>query len=203
VGDYLQMWLSYLKDSHGTAAFPLLVGGVALMLFGWRLWKLCVVLSYGLIGAGAVLVALPESPDRWWYAFSAATILGAASYKPALYAVALLGGLIGVGFIFVYLDAIGMRSPTIWLISGAGLLICTAYALINRRKIVVIVTAFLGAALLTSGLVAVVITSPAMFGWFRSAAEESIIVAPFILLVPTVMSCFYQMGEVRRLQADL
>jgi len=203
VSYYIQQWLSYLRDTHGTAAFPLIVGGVALMLFGWRLWKLCVVLAYGLIGAGVTLMMLPESPDRWYYAVGVGALLGTASYVPALYAVGVLGGGMGAGLILYYLSAIGFHGATLWCICGAGFLVCTAYAFINRRKVVVVVTAFLGAVLIMSGIVALVVTSPVMFGWFRSAAEESSIVAPFVLLVPTVMSCFYQMGEVRRLQAHL
>ena len=49
--------LLFLKQSHSAAGFPLVVGGLGLMLFGWRMWKVCVMLSFGLIGAGLGAIA--------------------------------------------------------------------------------------------------------------------------------------------------
>jgi len=43
----------------------------------------------------------------------------------------------------------------------------------------------------------------AFYSTVRAMASNSIIVVPFLLLVPTVMSSFYQIAEVRRLQAEL
>jgi hypothetical protein len=31
---------------------PLVLGGLTLMAFGWRLWKVCAALTFGLIGYG-------------------------------------------------------------------------------------------------------------------------------------------------------
>ena len=52
-------WLVFLRQSDALMSFPLLIGGAALMLFGWRMWKLCVALCFGLIGlsVGGALVA--------------------------------------------------------------------------------------------------------------------------------------------------
>ncbi len=44
---------------------------------------------------------------------------------------------------------------------------------------------------------------PSFYGDVRAMATGSVIVLPFVLLVPTVMSSFYQAAEVHRLQADL
>ena len=57
-------WLDFLKDSHGAAAFPLIVGGLGLMFFGWRFWRLCVILAFGLIGAIAGGLAGHEIAGR-------------------------------------------------------------------------------------------------------------------------------------------
>jgi hypothetical protein len=197
---YVYDWLIYLRDSHGAAAFPLIVTGLGLMLFGWRLRRLCVVLSFAAIGAGLVLAFVPQSDNRWLYALIAAIVLGAASYGPAAYAVALLGGIIGAVAVMLYLSMIGLQGAALWCLTGAALVLCTAYAIINRRRIVVVLTAFLGAVLLMSGLTSLTMTSPAIYGWFEGLSHESVIFAPFVILVPTVMSCFYQMGEVKRSQ---
>lgn len=198
MNNYAHDWIIYLRDTHGTAAFPLLVAGVALMGFGWRLWKLCVVLSFAVIGGGLVLMLVPEMNDRWLIAGAAAVLLGAASYWPARHAVPLLGGLIGGGAVLTYLAEVGLKGTPLWCLAGAGLVLSAAYALIYRDKVVVLITAFLGSILLISGLIALVMTSRSLYGWFSGLASESVIVAPFLLIVPTVVSCFYQMGESRR-----
>jgi len=203
VNTYVHDWISYLRDTQGAAAFPLIIAGVALMGFGWRMWKLCVVLSFAIIGGGVAMIYLPESSDRWLIAGAAAILLGAASYWPAQHAVSLLGGLIGAGAVMAYLGELGLTGMPLWCLAAAALVIATGYALIYRNKVVVLLTAFLGSALLVSGLIAMVMTSRSLYGWFNGLASESVIVAPFLLIVPTVMSCFYQMSESRRSQTGI
>ena len=198
MNEYIHTWIAFLRDSAGVAAFPLLVGGAALMLFGWRMWKICVVLSFGVIGGVLAISYLPPSDQRWLLVIVAAVLLGAASYWPAKYAVPLLGGLIGGGAMMAYLSELGLKGMPLWCLAGAAVLLSGAYALIYRRKVVVLITAFLGSALLVSGLIAMIMTTPALYTWFDGVARESVIAAPFLLIVPTVMSCFYQMGESRR-----
>lgn len=197
---YIHEWIAYLRDTHGAAAFPLLVGGLALTIFGWRMWKLCVVLAFAVIGGGVALSYLPESPDRWLFVAGAAVVVGVVSYWPARHLVTLLGGLIGGGAVMAYLGELGLKGAPLWCLAGAGLVISCAYALIYREKVVVLITAFLGSALVVSGLIALVMTTPSIHGWFSGLASESAIFAPFLLLVPTVMSCFYQMGEAKRIR---
>ncbi|MBI4716198.1 MAG: hypothetical protein HY763_00175 [Planctomycetes bacterium] len=196
-------WLVFLKTSDRLIGLPLLVGGGALIFFGWRMWKVCVVLSFALIGAG-VSATLTEGDDHQaYYSFAAAIILGALSYYPASHAVALLGGIIGGGLALHFLGASGLSGTAYWVGGLVALIAATAYALINRRLIVIFVTACLGAVLLVSGLTVFVMLSPPLYGTILSMASGSAVVVPFILLVPTVMSCFYQVAEVHRLQAEL
>jgi hypothetical protein len=181
----------------------LVVGGLALMMFGWRLWKVSVVLAFGLIGmvVGALLVGPRD--DQMTYSLALGAFLAALSYWPVRYSVAVLGGVIGAGVTHFYLDRLGLTGGMLWGGAGAALFGCTALAVLNRQHVVILVTAFLGAVLVLSGLTTWVMTMPMLFGTFRSMASWSVIVVPFLVLVPTVMSCFYQMAEVRRLQVEL
>jgi len=199
VNGYVHDWIAYLRVTQGAAGFPLIVAGVALMAFGWRMWKLCVVLAFAAIGAGVALSYTPDSSDRWIVAGLAALLLGAASYWPARYAVPLLGGLIGGGAVMVYLSELGMRGAPLWCLAAAGLVVSTAYAMIYHAKVIVLITAVLGSVLLVSGLIAAVMTAPSVYGWFNGMASESMVFAPLLVIVPTVVSCFYQMGEARRM----
>lgn len=198
----LSEWRIFLDNSGLAASFPLLIGGVGLMIFGWRMWRFCVVLSFALIGAILVGIFVPPSNDQWMYALAAAAVLGLASYWPANYAVGLLGGLIGSGGTVAYLYSCRVDGPVLWFIGAAAGLAAMGYAFINLRHIVVYITSFLGAVLLISGLASLLMQSPELFGAYRSAASYSALVLPFILIVPTVMGSFYQISEMRRLHFE-
>lgn len=199
-----QDWMAFLKESDRLIGFPLLVVGAALMLFGWRLWKICVLLSYGVIGAGlATRFGESAGENQWILVLGAALALAAVSYCFVHKAVALLGGFIGGAAVMFFLTDLRIHGPVLWLCTSVGVIAALAYALINRRLVVIFVTAILGAVLFVSGLAVFVMLSPVLYGTLLSMAVGSMIVLPFILLVPTVMSCFFQVAEVHRLQIEL
>jgi len=196
-------WITTLRSANSALGFPLVIGGFGLMLFGWRLWKLCVVLAYGLIGAIAGALLYGEGNEQWMYSIAGAVILAAASYWPVNYSVSLLGGILGAAVSYFYLGDLDLSLGSMWALCGAVGVCCTAYAFINRRHVVILVTAFFGAVLLISGITTWLLDAPAFFGTVRALSKNSVVVVPFVLLVPTVMSCFYQIAEVRRLQIDV
>jgi len=198
----IQDWISLLREGHSAAGVPLIVGGLGLMLFGWRLWKVCVVLAFGVIGTLIAAQLIGPRADQMTYALVCGAILGLVSYWPGHFSIAVLGGVIGGGVAHFYLEKMNMSDGTLWGGVGAAFVACTAFAVINRRHVVILVTAFLGAMLLLSGLTSWAMNVPGVLGTFRSMAAWSIIVVPFLVLVPTVMSVFYQIAEVRRLQIE-
>jgi len=200
----MQDWMAFLKESDRLIGFPLLVIGLALMLFGWRLWKICVLLSYGVIGAGlATKFGEGAGESQWMLVIGSAVIFAAVSFCFVHKAVALLGGMIGGAAVMLFLSDFRISGPILWLCSSVGVIGALAYAMINRRLVVIFVTAILGAVLFVSGLAVFVMLSPVLYGTLISMAVGSVIVLPFILLVPTVMSCFFQVAEVHRLQIEL
>lgn len=200
---YVQDWFGLLRNAGGTASFPLIVSGLGLMLFGWRMWRVCVMLGFGLIGAG-VGWALAESVNmQGTYAAIGAGVLGVTSYWARMYAIVALGGLIGGAVVMAFLSQAGLYGMPLWALSGAGFAGCVALALLNRQHVVILVTATMGAALVVSGVVTLLASSKPLYGTLRQMVDGSAMVLPFILLVPTVMSCFYQVAEVKRLQVEL
>lgn len=196
-------WLVFLKQAHTATGFPMVVGGVALMFFGWRMWKLCVVLSFALLGAVIGSNVCGPNADQWMYAACGAVVLGLLSYWPVNVSVSLLGGMIGSGIVTASVAQLGLSGTTLWAVAGVGMIAFTAYAFLNRQYIVIIVTAFLGAVLLMSGLTSWVMNLPGLYGTLRSMTTGSVLVLPFILIVPTVMSSFYQSAEIRRLNVTI
>lgn len=196
-------WLVFLKQAHTATGFPMVVGGVALMFFGWRMWKLCVVLSFALLGAVIGSNVCGPNADQWMYAACGAVVLGLLSYWPVNVAVSLLGGMIGSGIVTASVAQLGLSGTTLWAVAGVGMIAFTAYAFLNRQYVVIVVTAFLGAVLLMSGLTSWIMNLPGLYGTLRSMTTGSVLVLPFILIVPTVMSSFYQSAEIRRLNVTI
>ncbi len=191
-------WVVFLKGSQALIAFPLLLGGVALLVFGWRMWKMCVVLAFALLGAGAGCAFAGSGADQVLFAAIGAVLLGAASYATASHCVALLGGLIGAGVAWEILSALGLKDAVLWIAIALVLFACSAVSHINRRHVVILVTAFLGGLLIVSGLAALVMRMPGLYDPIYSLSTTNVIVLPFILAVPTVVGCLYQCSEVRR-----
>ena len=196
-------WVSFLRGSDVLIGVPLLIGGAALMFFGWRMWKPCVVVSFGVLGVAVGTTLADPGPKQLLCAVGCGALLALLSYRPVNHALALLGGLVGGGFVMSVLTGVGLHGPPLWIGGGVALFACSALAFLNRQFVVIAVTSFLGAVLLISGATVLVMSSPGLYSSFHSMASGSVIVLPFLLLVPAVMSAFYQVSEVRRANAEL
>jgi len=200
---YVNDWLIILRDWGTIACLPLMIGGAGLTLFGWRLWKLCTMLAFGLLGVGLGFHFGGEYEPTFVPMAGAGLLLAAVAFYLAKHAIGILGGLIGAALVLNVLALLRFEGPPFWIGGGVGFFAAVALSQINRRYVVIVVTAFLGAVLLISGIAAAVMAMPALYGTFRAMASYSGIVAPFLLAVPTVMSYFYQVSEVHRIREDL
>jgi len=193
-------WATFLRSSETIISLPLMLCGLGLMIFGWRLWKGCVVISFGLIGFGLGVHFFDGNPNQFWYSLGIAAAMAAVSYWPVNYALALLGGLVGAATIMEILSSAGFSGSLLWILVGTALFSASALAFINRQLVVIALTAFQGSVLLVSGIAALVMTMPALDAAF---SDHSGFAVGFGLLVPTVMSCFYQVAEIHRLNKRL
>lgn len=191
----LNDWLLFLRGADSLVCIPLFVGGAALMLFGWRIWKICVVLCFAVTGA---MLVREMVGNELLFCFVGAVISGVLSYKAGEYAASLLGGAIGTLVSAEFLNMIGLTGIAFWLVTLVLLVSFTALAFINRQTVIVMVAAFLGAVLVVSGLSVCIMLSPTTYGYFHRMVIGSSFVLPFTLLVPTVMSCCYQVAEANR-----
>lgn len=193
-------WLVFLRISNMLVVLPLLLGGVALMVFGWRFWKGCVVLSFGLVGMGVGTYLFSDNSMQPLPAIACGLALAILSYWPVNYSLALLGGGVGAAFLYNTLAGMGITGPVLWITGGIAMFGCTALAFINRQLVVIGVTSFLGAVLVVSGLTAFVMNQSTLYA---TLASHSAFLVPFALIVPTVMSCFFQVAEVHRTNSNM
>lgn len=199
----LQDWSIYLRDASSGIALPLIIAGAGLMFFGWRLWKLCVVLSFAIIGMYVAYFYISPTKDQMIYIYIIGGLVGGAMFWPAKHAIAILGGVIVGVVVMASVSNLGFTGTTLWSIGGVALVCGSAYAFLNRQHVVIMVTSFLGAILVISGVTSLVLASPTWLDFFSDIVQYKAIVVPFVLLVPTVMSSFYQLAEVKRLQVEL
>jgi hypothetical protein len=199
----LKDWLVLLRGFDLIVSVPLIIGGMALMIFGWRLWKTTVVLCFGTIGVLIGQAVGGKGLNNIIYMLLGAAALGALSYRFARYAVTLLGGLIGTVVVLQCLVDLHLSDSTYWVAAAASFVAFSALAHINRKMVVVFVGAFVGAMLAISGLGICLVISPSMNSHFHAMVLDSGFVLAFALVVPTTMSCFYPSAEVNRLQIEL
>ena len=196
-------WLIFLRNSDPLIGFPLVICGAMLMMFGWRMWKVSVAVAFGLIGLAAGAALTESSNYQWLYAFAGGLILGAASFKFVKYSVGVLGGIIGAAVAMYVLADSRLTQSTTWFLCGFAFISAGALAHTYRRLVVIGVTAILGAVLAMSGVIALVMAAPNMYGTMHALVRNSVFLSVFLILVPSVMSMFYQVSEVHRSQGEL
>lgn len=192
-------WIELLRRTDALAGIPLIVAGVGLMFFGWRLWKPCVVIFYALIGVGVAAMIPGLEDGRMLLVPVLGILFGLASYWPAKYALSLLGGLIGMYVVVNMLTDLGMDGMGLWFAGAAALFGFAGMAHINRDIVVIALTAFLGSALLLSGLMSFITESRVLYGHVRSVLLQDPFTMGFVILVPTVVGFFLQCGDARQM----
>ncbi|GAG34227.1 unnamed protein product, partial [marine sediment metagenome] len=132
---FLQQWLNLLADSGAPIGIPLIGGGLVLSLFGWRLCRVCVAGSYGLIGAGITAWLTGPTDNARWYGLMGGTTLALLSCWKAKHAMWILGGFIGGGLVTYLLVNAGFYGPGLWSGSAVAFIGFAAFSFLKRRNV--------------------------------------------------------------------
>ncbi len=193
-----QEWVRFLQHTDPLMGVPLVVIGMVVMMFGHRMHKVCIALSAAFAGYCLGIAFAPGTDVQMIVAPGLAVALAAVSLGPAQYAAALLGGAASSYLFMQIIGSMGLDGAAWWIAWAVMFLGFSALCAINRPMVVVLISAVGGALLFTSGGVALIRFAPGIYNNMQGMAKGSAIVLPFLMLVPTAMSFFYQMGEVRR-----
>jgi len=195
----LSEWTGFLRSSDALIGLPLVMAGIVLILLGWRMWRISLAVTYALLGFAVVTVYGDAAEQQLMYGVVGGLVLAIISGVLANQAVCVLGGIVGAGISHKVLAGVGLTDAALWAATGLSLLIFSAIAFINRRKVVIVVTSFQGAVLLISGLAVFIMANPWFNAFFRGAANwATAIFIPFVVMVPTVIGCFLQVADIRR-----
>ncbi len=194
-------WIAWIQSGESLMGLPLAAAGVVLMVLGWRVWKISLAVTFGLVGYGVCNALVKAGDDQLFYAIGSGVMLMVLSGVFADYAVAAAGGLIGATVFRGVLGGFGLHGSALWVGLGLAFVGFTALSCINRRKVATVITSFQGAVLLVAGMAALVSKQPELAAFFRGSADGSKIFLPFIVLVPTVVGSFLQAADIRKTEA--
>lgn len=199
---WLQHFIQFLERTDTVFAIPLLTAGGGLMIFGWRMWRFCVPLTYMLIAFFVAHWLAPE-PTALAIATGVAAVVGAVAYQVGSRAVLPLGGIFGAAFFMHLYSLIGLSDSGMWFAAAMGFIMGSGIGYLNNAQLVILLTSFQGALLLVGGLIVLLVTQRATYGVLESLASHWSFFGPFCVLVPAVISSFVQMAEVRRSSVTL
>lgn len=194
----LEDWLVFISGLEGAVGIPFLVAGIGLMVFGARMSRASAVLAYAVIGGGLTAWLLGPQHVSWWGVLIGAAIPATIAYWTVAHAVPALGGLVMAGLTMFAFGGVGFSTAALWGVGMFAFIAFASFSFLHPHHVLVGVTAVLGSVLVISGMAVWVSAFPGFYGHVRSLVLESIFIAPFFLFVPTVVSCFYQVGDLNR-----
>ena len=194
----LQQWAIWLRSADALAGLPMIIVGLALMLGGWRMGRVCVVLSLAAIGAGVGAHVATELGISLTVAAGGAALMGAVGLMCRRHAVPLLGGLLGTGVFWQVFAPLGLQGWPLWIALVLTFGCVAAMSASNQQWVVIVITSLEGAAILVSGLVPILASWPGLLRFLESTSRSSYVFLPFALLVPTMIGCFLQLGDSKK-----
>ena len=195
---FVQQWVSFLQTSDPLLGIPLCGAGAALVLGGWRLWRLAAIVSLLVVGAAVGQLLSGDSGLSPAWAGGGAAVLGLAGVLLPALSATVLGGAIGGAVIAELLGNLGVVGPLAWVGMGLACVGAGGWSYANRQRITIVITSLEGAALLVSGLAVMITEWPMMYGFLHSMVVRSWFIVPFFLLVPTVVGVTLQLADVAR-----
>jgi len=198
---YFQDWVIFLTSSDAILGIPFCLAGAALVLMGWRMWRLVAFLSFALIGGSLGQMYSGESALNVEYAGAGAALFALASLAVPTLSPTFLGGIVGLIGGRMALNYIGFFGPSAGICLAILCIGAAAWAYANRHRVVVTISSLEGAILVISGLTIMIADWPFLYNFFSNMLASSGFMLAFFLLVPTVIGITLQIADSNRTSA--
>jgi hypothetical protein len=194
-------FISALEQVSLLPAVLLVASGIVYMLYGWKIFKMLVVINAILLGAilGSHLGGLLRTPEMPLYmAIGVGALFAMLAWPTMRYAVSIMGGLagclLGYGVWQYAAHATDNLEMTRYGWAGAlvGLVFLGLLAFIMFRVAVISWTAFQGAMMSVAGLVALLMKHQQFHGDLHAALVSNIHLLPLLVGVPAGIGFIYQ-----------
>ncbi|RPI62263.1 MAG: DUF4203 domain-containing protein [Planctomycetaceae bacterium] len=208
--DSLQNWrlptqaqfLDYLTSMDVIQAGVLLVCGLVYMLYGWKMFRILIIVNAAMLGAvlGSKCGAMLQGQNMPLYCgLGGAVVLAVLAWPLMKYAVCLMGGLAGafLGFTLWHYVTNAAQSASVneyaWVGALVGLVIMGLLAFIVFRVTIVIFTAFQGSLLVVPGIMALLMLSQSLKPNILRAMNDNPHLLPLLIFVPAVIGIAFQL----------
>jgi len=200
MGSLVIQWLHYLEGHQGLLGLLLLVGGLCLLLSGWRFARFSLLAIFGLIGAILGLQLGKTAFESGVFAAFCGSGLAVVSLLLRQLSGPVLAGAISAAALFGLLWRSPLPIPAACILLALIFIAVVALGVMSKRETTIVLTSFIGAAIFVSGLVAMVSESRGLAIHYRSMSGN-VLFFPFLLLVPTVSGMLIQLAAARRSDA--
>jgi hypothetical protein len=184
--------VSYLEASL------LLAVGLVYLLYGFKIFRILVMVNAALLGAWAGEWASGRFGWPWWVALLGASALGVLAWPLMRYAVCLMGGLAGAFLGAMIARSAAPDATSVAVGAGIGLAVLGVLAFVIFRIVIICFTSLQGALLTVAGVVGLV----ARFEKAAAAVHAALVGRPYLLAiligVPAVIGVVYQLCSRQR-----
>jgi hypothetical protein len=191
---YVLEWTRYMEGTGSMVGLVSAVAGMCFVLYGWRMYEVALLLVYGAVGAGVGASLAPQSVPVAVTATAGVLVFVGVGVALRKYAAPMLAGSVAALIAWYVLAPTSVPSPTTYIVMALACVAVMTVSMSNLRGCTIAVTAFIGAILVVSGLVALVADSRALFPHYRNMRAFGLFI-PFLLLVPTVCGILLQMAD--------
>lgn len=209
---WLRAWTQedFLRALTQAGAVEAVVGilvGVVVLLYGWRVFKVLVILNAAAVGlVGGWLLTGLAGMESWSLvvALACGLLLGALAWPLMRHVTGLMAAVVGgtVGY-FVYLWAIDAAArpdltPYAWAGALGGGMLFGLVAIVGFNQLVIVFTAFQGSLMAVAGTLALLCRGEALRTRVHTVLNENPYVLQVAVIVPAAAGFFWQLAGARR-----
>jgi len=201
-----EQFVNSLSCTDVVQAILLMGVGVVYLIYGWKAFKALVVLNCAVLGTilGNNFGRMLGGNMPWFGAFAGAVLLGVLAWPLMKYAVTLMGCLAGALLGYTVWDyaavASGQEALTSYAWAGViiGVLVLGLLAFTVLRSTIIIFTSLQGGAMLTAGVLAVLMKHESLQADLTDALTGNPHLVPLLIAVPAVIGLGFQYTAVAK-----
>ena len=197
MGVLFSHWLRYLESNQGTLGLILVAVGLSFLLTGWRFRRASMVVVFALVGAVVGCCLGFNSMNMGWFALAGVGVATVVGLLAGRNGGPVLGSFLGGWAVWGVLESTRLPTPVTLIIVALAAIGVAGVTLTHKRETTIVLTSLAGAAILVSGVIALVGESHTLETHYR-AMTSNVLFFPFAIIVPTVCGILLQMADVRR-----
>ncbi len=189
-------WLLLMQGMDNVLGLVLFLCGMGFLLTGWQFARVAILFTYAIMGASAGYFIGEYQGNPLMLSGIGLVSLFGLGYVLNRYASPILSGTLGSLTFWTMLGPTTVPAPTIYIVLGLAFLTVFIFSVSHVRETIIVITSFVGALFIVSGIVALASNSRTFGPHYQSLSSYGFFF-PFLLLVPTISGILIQHGAAR------